>query len=99
LDLNKIISDYTLKKSDKITKILEPLKLISGIKGFFYYTITPKGLFTIIGSHPAWMEEYFEEKYYLYNPFLCHPSALHEGIHFPNTSRDVQYLELKKNKC
>ncbi|MBA3238404.1 MAG: helix-turn-helix transcriptional regulator [Parachlamydiaceae bacterium] len=94
MDLNEIISEHTLKKSHKLTKILEPLKLISGIKGFFHYTISPKGLFTIIGTHPTWMEEYYNEKYYLHNPFLCHPSTLHEGVHFPNTARDEQYLEM-----
>lgn len=84
---------FPTTKAGKITKILAPLKQVSGIEGFFHYTITTKGLFTIIGSHPAWMEEYYEKKYYLHNPFLCHPSTLREGFHFPNAIRDEQYLE------
>ena len=93
-EFSELISNYTIKKSVRIAKILEPLTQISGIQGFFHYTISPKGMFTIIGSHPGWFEEYYAEKYYLHNPFLCHPSTLREGIHFPNTARDEQYLEM-----
>lgn len=94
MELTELISKFTVKKSDKVAKILEPLKRVSSIEGFFYYTLDKKGSFTFLGSHPAWMEEYYEEKYYLHNPFLCHPSTLQEGFHFPNTVRDEQYLEM-----
>ena len=94
MEINNLVLNYSVRKSTKIAKIIEPLTIISGIHGFFHYTISPKGLFTYIGSHPAWCEEYFGEKYYLNNPFLCHPSGLREGVHFPNTARDEQYLEM-----
>lgn len=94
MNLNELISNYTINKTSKITKILEPLTLISGIQGFFRYTISKKGHFTFIGTHPSWNEEYYEKKYYLHNPFLCHPSSLQEGIHFSNANRNEQYLEM-----
>jgi DNA-binding CsgD family transcriptional regulator len=94
LGFNEQVLECTLTKSQKISKILEPLRLLSGIDGLLYYTITSKGLFTFMGTHPSWMEEYYHEQYYLHNPFLCHPSTVSEGLHFPNTVRDEQYLEM-----
>lgn len=92
--LIELIKNYSLKHNNKIARVIEPLKQVSGIHGFFYYTISTTGLFTFMGTQPSWVEEYYEEKYYLHNPFLCHPSALHKGIYFPNMVRDEQYLEM-----
>lgn len=94
LDIQELINNYTLKKSNKIVKIIEPLTRVSGITGFFYYTITSKGLFSTIASYPFWTEEYYAEKYYLNNPLLIHPLGLREGIHLPNLVRDEKYLEM-----
>lgn len=94
LNLSELIKNYSLKNSHKLTRLIEPLTQISGIHGFFYYTISAQGLFTFLGTHPVWVEEYYEEHYYLHNPFLCHPSTLHPRIYFPNTARDEHYLEM-----
>ncbi len=93
-NLNELIKNYSLKNSHKMNRLIEPLTQISGIHGFFYYTISSQGLFSFLGTHPSWVEEYYAEHYYLHNPFLCHPSTLQAGIHFPNTARDEQYLEM-----
>ncbi len=91
--LVELVNKYTVKYDSKIKQVCEPLKQHLNIPTFVYYTIDNDGRYTMLSSHPAQLEEYYEQKLYLNNPYLVHPSLLHSGCTSIYSTRNSHFTE------
>jgi DNA-binding CsgD family transcriptional regulator len=76
----EIIQDYIAKYSDRIRKTTRPLREHFGIDYFTYHRIDDQGKYTVLVDRPDWAEHYVQNKIYLNDPYLRHPSVYVSGI-------------------
>lgn len=81
---------------DRVKKLCSPLKDAYGIDTFWHSSIGPKGEFTHFSNTPEGTCHYFEEKHYLGNPFLRHPSTYSDGFYLLADIADPSYMETQK---
>lgn len=80
LHWQSIVQDYIIKYSNQIIKTTKPLKTHFGISYFTYHKIDASGKYTVLVDRPDWAEHYVDEKIFLYDPYLRHPSVYRSGI-------------------
>ncbi|MCE5315895.1 MAG: LuxR C-terminal-related transcriptional regulator [Parachlamydia sp.] len=81
---------------DRVKKLCDPLKDAFGIDTFWHSSIGPKGEFTHFSNTPEGTCHYFEEKHYLGNPFLRHPSNYGEGFYLLSDIAEASYMDAQK---
>lgn len=81
---------------NRVKKLSHPLKDAFGIDTFWHSTIDKEGAFTHISNTPDGTYHYFEQKHYLNNPFLRHPSNYSDGFYLLSDLADPSYLESQK---
>lgn len=82
---------FNLQNNNHLKKFCEPIYHHFNVKHFWYYSITPDGHYTCLGSHMGWTEYYFSEKLYIHNPFFRSPDNFSTGIHFIRKEENQSY--------
>lgn len=78
-NLNDLINRYTIRYSDKLKKICEPLDTYLRMPKFAYYSIENDGRFGVVCNYPEGHEDFFGQKLYMNCPYLTHPGLFRSG--------------------
>lgn len=92
MDLNNLITKYTVKYDRRIKKVCSPLKHL-GIPTFAYYTIEHDGRFAILSNYPKQLEFFYGEKLYKMCPYLAAPHLFRSGAALIPLTPDPEYLQ------
>lgn len=92
-DISQIVKNYTTRFDKKLKKITSPLNDFFNIFNYVYFKIEEDGRFVTLSNYPEQLEYYYEEKFYLNNPYLVHPSLLKSGAVLTLTTQDDKYHE------
>ncbi|MDP1836685.1 MAG: helix-turn-helix transcriptional regulator [Chlamydiales bacterium] len=72
-------SKYSVIFDRTIKKICEPLIDCLGVEVFSYSYIDADGRFCYLSNEPEFTQYYFEQHYYLHNPYCAHPALFRSG--------------------
>lgn len=92
-DFNTMVWKYTIRESDKIIKICEPLHLQLGVKHFWYSRTSAEGGYFSLASHPEMHDYYHSSKLHLHSPFFHNPKYIQPGFYFYNTIKNQKFQE------
>lgn len=76
----EIAQRYTIRFSDKIRNSTKPLRDHFGINCFFHIRIDNQGKLIWLGDRPDCAEYYVNNKYYINDPCMTHPSNWESGF-------------------
>ncbi|PIS02055.1 MAG: hypothetical protein COT85_07920 [Chlamydiae bacterium CG10_big_fil_rev_8_21_14_0_10_42_34] len=79
LNWEEVTREYTIKPSDRIKKVTEPLNVHLNISCFFYIRITLQGQLIWLGNRPDCAEYYVDQKHYVNDPCMNHPTHWESG--------------------
>jgi DNA-binding CsgD family transcriptional regulator len=96
-DIN-FISKFSIKHSNKLKMICEPLRQYFGINHFWYTKTTDKGDFFSIGSNTELHDFYYSNKFFKYSPFFRNPEYMKPGVYCYPNFKDSTFLE-SLDKC
>lgn len=91
--LDEMINHLSIKPSNKIRRICEPLYRHFGINHFFCNKTTSRGGFFSIGSHLDFHAHYFSSRLYTHSPFYCSPEFIQSGFYFYRNLKDSKFQE------
>lgn len=80
-DSNLMIRKFTIRYSDKIKKICEPLYRYFRINSFWHSNTNAAGKHFTIGSNPEFHDFYYSSKLYLHSPFFRHADLVKPGFY------------------
>lgn len=83
--------EISLKNSNKINKICNPLHLYFRIDYFCYCVTNADGKFISIGSHPQMHEYYFYQKLYKCSPFFRNHDYIDSGVYLYRECGDIKF--------
>lgn len=89
------------KYFQKISHVIEPLKIHFGIDIFWHYSILPDGHFMHLTNNPDVMDGYFGRGSHLSNPFFKHPKYYKPQAILTHQIKDAEYqktLEFTKKQ-
>jgi hypothetical protein len=89
----EIVQKYIIKHSDQIRAVTRPLRDSFQIQYFTYHRIDRAGKYTVLVDRPDWVEYYVEEKFYLEDPYLRHPSLYESGFCFIENHGSKEYTQ------
>ena len=92
-DFKRMVYRYTIKESDKIKKICEPLHQQFGVKHFWYCQTTSEGGYFSLASNPEMHDYYHSSNLHLHSPFFHNPQLIAPGFYFYNTIQDKKFQE------
>lgn len=95
-ELTPLLRFFKTAYANRVKTLCDPLKQTFGIDTFWHSTIGSKGEFTHISNTPEGTCHYFENHYYLNNPFLRHPENYSKGFYFPGDMPEPTYSESQK---
>lgn len=96
-ELKQFIKDFSIKNSNKIKRIVEPLKHIFCVDAFWYNFISCEGQFISLGSNEGLIDYFFSHHLWKNNPVIRHPKffrnsfVLMEHLNDP----DFQHIQNK----
>lgn len=93
LSWHEIVQKYIIKHANKIQKATRPLRDHFGIDYFTYHRIDEEGNYTVLVDRPEWAEHYVQERIYLQDPYLRHPSVYRSGISLLESHGSEEYKE------
>lgn len=93
----EIIKNYIIKHSNQISKTTKPLHDHFGIEYFSYHRIDNTGKYTVLVDRPDWAEHYVNEKIFLNDPYLRHPSVYQPRITLIDSYGSEKYKKLVLN--
>ena len=80
-DFDRMVQQFTVKESNTIKKVCEPLHQILGIKQFLYCETNEEGVHLNLSSHPELHEYFYTSKFHLQSPFYCNPDLVLPGFY------------------
>jgi len=92
-DFNEMVFKYTIKPSNKIKKICEPIVRVFGVKHFWYSRTTEDGFYFSIASNPEMHEYYHASNFHLYSPFFHDPKLLDPGFYIYRNIKDSKFQQ------
>lgn len=97
----KEIVNYSIKFDAKIKKITSPLNDCLSIPIFTYYKIYKDGTFLTLSNFTEQLDFYYQEDFYLSNPYLVSPKLMKSGCVFTADTEDPEYrksVDISRNK-
>jgi len=95
--INTLLRFFNTAYANKVRRVCEPLDQTFGIDAFWYCHISSSGAFNHMSNTPAGTTHYFENKSYLDNPFLRHPSNYREGFYLLSETLKGKALKLQED--
>lgn len=95
---NEMVYKYTIKPSNKVKRICEPLHRTFGIKHFWYSKTTQYGGYFSLASNPEMHDYYHSTKQHLYSPFFHDPKLIKPGFYSYRSIKD-QNFQTSLNLC
>lgn len=92
-DFNSLVEKYTIKESNKIKKICEPLQLHFGVNHFWYSRTSAQGAYFTIASNPEMHDFYHSTKLHLHSPFFRKPTLISPGLYYYRNIKDKKFLD------
>ena len=92
INLNDLISRYTIKHDKKIKRICRPIQHLIDIKTFAYFSIEQDGRFVIMSNYPEQLDFFYSNKLYLDCPYLTHPQLFRSGHAFIPLTTNSDFL-------
>lgn len=91
--VNEMVENLTIKHSDKLRRVCEPLNRYFGINHFFFTKTMSNGQFFSIGSNPSFQEYYYTEKKFIWNPLNVDPKLVKPGLYSYHHLKSTKYHE------
>lgn len=83
--------EFSLRNTQKLNKICEPLKANFDVKAFWYSKTFADGSFFSIGTHAASHQHLYQENGYEHSPFCRKPDYLNEGVYLYRNYQDENF--------
>lgn len=93
MNFNEMVYKYTIRPSNKIKRICEPLRRTFGIKHFWYSRTTSDGDYFSVASNPEMHDYYHSTKQHLYSPFFHDPRSIKPGFYSYRNIKDPNFQE------
>lgn len=93
LSWEEIVERYTVRYSDSIRKTTKPLRDNLGINCFFHIRIDNQGKLIWLGDRPDCAEYYVNQKYFVDDPCMSHPSSWESGFSLLKSVASDTYKE------
>lgn len=94
LNWEDIVQKYIIKHSNQIRRTTRPLRDHFGLSYFTYHKIDNTGKYTVLVDRPDWAEHYVNNKIFLNDPYLRHPSVYQSGISLLESHGSEEYKEV-----
>lgn len=88
---NEHVRKYTIKPSNKIKRICDPLRTIYNFKFFWYKRTTEHGRLFTISNNPDFHDFYYSSRMFLTNPFYRNPKLIQPGFHYLSGVRNKEF--------
>lgn len=98
LKFNEMVYKYTIKPSNKIKNICEPLHKCFGVKHFWYSRTTKDGGYFSLASNPEMHDYYHSTKQHLHSPFFRNPELIKPGFYSYRNIHDKHFQD-SLNRC
>jgi DNA-binding CsgD family transcriptional regulator len=92
-EFNYILQKYTIKNSNKLKKICEPLQQHFNINVFWYTRTTESGRYFTICSNPEVHSVYIGSEHYKTNPFYRNPKLILPGYYSYRGIQDLKFQD------
>lgn len=89
----EMVDRFTVRESQFIKKICEPLRRHLDVQYFWYSHTTAQGGYFSIGSNPAMHEYYHSLKLYVHSPFFHNPRFIQPGFYSYRNIQDPKFQE------
>lgn len=76
-----------------LSELCKPMMDYLGTTHAMYVNIDSSGMLSSICTHQQWIARFLENQYYKIDPILVHPSNMHNGFVFENTSPDEEFKD------
>jgi len=89
----EMVDKFTVKESQLIKKLCDPLHRYLDVHYFWYSHTTADGGYFSIGSNPEMHEYYHAAKLYLHSPFFHNPKFIQPGFYSYRSILDPKFQE------
>jgi DNA-binding CsgD family transcriptional regulator len=89
----QMVYKYSVKESNLIKKLCDPLKRYLDIEYFWYSHTTAEGSLFSLGSNPSMHEYYFASKLYVHSPFFHRPDLIQPGFYSYRSIQDSKFQQ------
>lgn len=92
-EFNRMVQKFTVRESDTLKKVCEPLHQLLGVKHFWYCETTSEGRFFSVASNPGMHEYYHASNKHRHSPFYHDPKLIRSGFYSYPCIEDDKFQE------